>query len=60
MRESDWKREFSNLPLALQAIDTNWRRVQLDWDKLRKIHEDGLKSHLPEYTETYVLLTLVK
>jgi 4-amino-4-deoxy-L-arabinose transferase-like glycosyltransferase len=60
MREPDWKKEFSNLPLAFQAIDTNWRRVQLDWDKLRKIHDDGLKSHLPEYTETYVLLALVK
>jgi len=60
MRESDWKEEFSDLPLGLQAIDTGWRKAQLTSDRLRQIREDGLKSHLPEYTETYVLLVLMK
>jgi hypothetical protein len=60
MRESDWKEEFSDLPLALRAIDTGWRKVRLDQDRLRQIREDGLKPHLPEYTETYVLLAVVK
>ena len=60
MRESDWKEEFSDLPLALQASDTGWRKVRLDRDRLHQIREDGLKSHLPEYTETYVLLAVVK
>tara|TARA_B100000315_G_scaffold202678_1_gene195448 strand:- start:419 stop:1657 length:1239 start_codon:yes stop_codon:yes gene_type:complete len=60
MRESDWKEEFSNLPLILQSIDTGWRKVRLDWDRFRQIREDGLKSHLPEYAETYVLLAVVK
>ncbi|MBU06100.1 MAG: phospholipid carrier-dependent glycosyltransferase [Dehalococcoidales bacterium] len=60
MRESDWKEEFSGLHFTLQAIDTGWRKVRLDWNRLHQIHEDGLKLHLPEYTETYVLLALRK
>ena len=60
MRESDWKEEFSNLPLILQSIDTGWRKVRLDWDRFRQIREDGLKPHLPEYAETYALLAVVK
>ena len=60
MRASDWKKEFSKLPFGLQAIDTGWRKIRLDQNKLRQIREDGLKPHLPEYTETYVLLALVK
>jgi hypothetical protein len=60
MRESDWKEEFSDLHFTLQAIDTGWRKVRLDRNRLLQIHGDGLKSHLPEYTETYVLLALKK
>jgi hypothetical protein len=60
MREPDWKEEFSDLHFTLQAIDTGWRKVRLDRNRLHQIREDGLKSHLPEYTETYVLLALRK
>ena len=60
MRESDWREKFSGLPLVLQTIDTGWRKVRLDQDRFRQIREDGLKPHLPEYTETYVLLAVVK
>ena len=60
MRELDWREKFSDLPLVLQTIDTGWRKVRLNQDRFRQIREDGLKPHLPEYTETYVLLAVVK
>ncbi|MCH8156204.1 MAG: glycosyltransferase family 39 protein [Nitrospinae bacterium] len=58
MRESDWREEFSDLSLTLQATDSGWKKGRLDQNKLRQIREGRLKQHLPEYSETYVLLTV--
>jgi len=56
MRQSDWQSEFSDLPLTLQATDASWKKSRLNKDKIDQLLKDGIKPHLSEYSENYVLL----
>jgi hypothetical protein len=56
MRLSDWENEFSHLPLTPQGTDTGWKKSHMSRRKVDQLLEDGLKPHLPEYSENYVLL----
>ena len=57
MRQSDWQNKFSDLHLVLQSTDSGWKKSHMDQDKINKLLEDGLKPHLKELSENYVLLT---
>ena len=56
MRQSDWQNKFSDLHLVLQSTDSGWKKSHMDQDKINKLLEDGLKPHLKELSENYVLL----
>ena len=56
MRLSDWENEFSHLPLTLQGTDSGWKKSHMSKGKVDQLLEDGIKPHLPEYSENYVLL----
>jgi 4-amino-4-deoxy-L-arabinose transferase-like glycosyltransferase len=56
MRQSDWKREFYNLPLTITAMDTGWKKLRISKDKIELLLKDGLSPYLQEYSERYVLL----
>ena len=56
MRLSDWENEFSHLPLIPQGTDTGWKQSHISRGKVNQLLEDGIKPHLPEYSENYVLL----
>ena len=56
MRQSDWQSEFRNLPITITATDTGWKKKSLDKEEIELLLQDGLKPHLQEYSESYVLL----
>jgi hypothetical protein len=56
MRQSDWQSEFRDLPITITATDTGWRGGSIDKEEIELLLQDGLKSHLQEYSESYVLL----
>ena len=56
MRQSDWQSEFRNLPITITATDTGWGKKSLDKEEIELLLQDGLKPHLQEYSESYVLL----
>jgi len=56
MRQSDWQSEFRNLPITITATDTGWGGGSLDKEEIELLLQDGLKPHLQEYSESYVLL----
>ncbi len=56
MRLSDWENEFSHLPLTPPGTDTGWKKSHMSRGKVGQLLEDGIKPHLPEYSENYVLL----
>jgi hypothetical protein len=56
MRQSDWQSEFRNLPITITATDTGWKKKSLDKEGIELLLQDGLKPHLQEYSESYVLL----
>jgi len=56
MRQSDLKSEFLNFPMTITATDTVWRKFRISKDKIALLLQDGLKTHLQEYFERYVLL----
>ena len=57
MRQSDWQNKFSDLHLVLQSTDSGWKKSHIDQDKINELLKDGLKPHLKELSENYVLLT---
>ena len=56
MRQSDWQSEFRNLPITITATDTGWKKKSLNKEEIELLLQDGLKPHLQEYSESYVLL----
>ena len=56
MRQSDWQSEFRNLPITITATDTGWGKKPIDKEEIELLLQDGLKPHLQEYSESYVLL----
>jgi predicted glycosyltransferase len=56
MRQSDWQSEFRNLPTTITATDTGWGNKPIDKEEIELLLQDGLKPHLQEYSESYVLL----
>jgi hypothetical protein len=56
MRQSDLQSEFHNLPMTITATDTAWKKFHISKDKIALLLRDGLKTHLQEYSERYVLL----
>ena len=57
MRQSDWQNKFPDLHLVLQSTDSGWKKTHMDQDKINELLKDGLKPHLKELSENYVLLT---
>ncbi len=57
MRQSDWQNKFPDLHLVLQSTDSGWKKSHMDQDKINELLKDGLKPHLKELSENYVLLT---
>ena len=56
MRQSDWKREFYNLPITITATDSGWKKQRLSKDKIKLFLKNGLRPYLQEYSEVYLLL----
>lgn len=56
MRQSDLQSEFQNLPMTITETDTAWKKFHISKDKIALLLRDGLKTHLQEYFEKYVLL----
>ena len=56
MRQSDWQNKFSSLPMTMRATDTGWKKFRKNKVNITLLLKDGIKPHLPEYTESYVLL----
>ena len=56
MRQSDWKNKFSNLPMSTQATDAGWKKSSANKINISLLLKDGIKTHLPKYSESYVLL----
>ena len=56
MRLSDWENEFSHLPLTPRGTDAGWKKSHMNKGKIDQLLEDGIKPHLGEYSENYVLL----
>ncbi|HIL26312.1 MAG TPA: glycosyltransferase family 39 protein [Nitrospinaceae bacterium] len=56
MRQSDLKRGFNNLPMTITAIDTAWKKIRLNRDKIALLLKNGLTPYLQEYSERYILL----
>jgi hypothetical protein len=59
MREADWKHEFHNLPMAIQATDTGWVNPSANKGVIRSLFNDLPNPNLVEYSENYVLLKTV-
>ena len=57
MRQSDWKNQFSELPMIAQATDSSWKKPK-NKVKIKLILKNGIKPYLAEYSENYVLLKL--
>ena len=56
MRKSDWKDEFLNLPMAIQATDTGWINSRFNKDVIRSLLNNLPNSSLSKYSEVYILL----
>jgi len=56
MRQSDWQNEFSDFHLTLQATDAGWKKSHKNKGKIIQLIQDGIKPHLQELSENYVLL----
>ncbi len=56
MRQSDWQSEFRDLPITITATDTGWGKKSIGKGEIELLLQDGLKPHLQEYSESYVLL----
>lgn len=57
MRESEWKKDFNDLPLIRQSTDTIWKKRRVDKIFLRKLWDEGLNLQESDLLETIVLLT---
>ena len=58
MRQSDLQSELHNLPMTITETDTAWKKFHISKDKIALLLQDGLKTHLQEYSERYVLLKI--
>ncbi len=56
MREADWKHEFHNLPMTIQATDTGWMNSRANKVVIRSFLNNLPNHSLAEYSENYVLL----
>jgi hypothetical protein len=56
MRLSDWENNFRSLPLAITATDIGWKKKSITKMELELLLRDGLKYHIQEHSEIYVLL----
>jgi len=56
MRQSDWDSGLYNLPMNITATDTGWKKLRISKAKIELLLKDGLKPHLQEHSENYVLL----
>jgi sRNA-binding regulator protein Hfq len=56
MRQSDLQSEFHNLPMTTTSTDTAWKKFHISKEKIALLLRNGLKTHLQEYSERYVLL----
>ena len=56
MRKADWKDEFLNLPMAIQATDAGWTNSRANKDVIRSFLNNLPISSLSKYSEVYILL----
>jgi len=56
MRQSEWKNEFSDLPMTVKATDAAWKKSRKNKFKIGLILKGGIKPYLSEYSESYILL----
>ncbi|HIF03629.1 MAG TPA: glycosyltransferase family 39 protein [Nitrospinaceae bacterium] len=56
MRKGDWKDDFRNLPMAIQATDTGWMNSRANKDVIRSFLNNLPISSLSKYSEVYILL----
>jgi hypothetical protein len=42
--------------MTITSTDTAWKKFHISKDKIALLLRDGLKPHLQEYSERYVLL----
>jgi hypothetical protein len=56
MREADWKHEFHNLPMTIQATDSGWMNSRANKVVIRSFLNNLPNHSLAEYSENYVLL----
>ena len=56
MRQSEWKENFLNLPLRVQAVDSGWKKSKINKAEIQSFLMSGLAFQLEEYSENYILL----
>ena len=56
MRETEWGKNFYNLPVTTQAIETGWKEIRMTKLMFQSLLMYGLASQLDEYSESYILL----
>jgi len=57
MEKEAWERQFQNSGLHNLAGENGWKKDGVEKGILKKILRDGLRPHMPELTEEYVLLS---
>ncbi|MBI63585.1 MAG: phospholipid carrier-dependent glycosyltransferase, partial [Chloroflexi bacterium] len=53
---TEWGKNFHNLPVTTQAVDTGWKKPSMTKVKVQSLLMYGLDSQLDEYSESYILL----
>ena len=56
MRQSEWKKNFYDLPVSVQAIDTGWKKSSITKVMIQSLLTYGSASQLDEHSENYIFL----